>query len=263
MHAGMNDKTFIITRPAEDARRFMQAARGVGARVISMPVIDIHFLDDAVIPALDFQAVAITSANGARAIARRPACERARLTKAVALTVGPASSAAAREAGFSRIMQAGGDVAALIDMARQRLRPEDGPVLYASGAITRGELERHLGEFGFHVHRAVLYEARPATELNAQTRQALAEAAGVVALYSPRSARIWAELVRGAGLAAAAARWRHACLSANVAAALREALPEAGDVLVAPRPREEDMLAMLGLAAGAGKAGGDASRQEA
>ena len=242
-------QSFIITRPAEDARRFIAAARAAGASVVAMPVIGIHFRDDAAIPVLDFQAVAITSANGARAIARRAASERQRITQAAALTVGPASSAAARAAGFSRIMQVeGGDVAALIALAKARLKPDDGPLLYASGAVTRGELEKHLGAAGFAVHRVMLYEARPAAALNDETRLALTEGApGTVALYSPRSATIWARLVREAGLAAAAGRWRHACLSANVAKALGEALPQAREVIVAPKPREEAMLEMLGL----------------
>ncbi len=248
-HGGMSRQRFIITRPAEDAARFIAAARSAGADVVAMPVIGIRFHDDAPIPARDFQAVAITSANGARAIARRGAREREHLGRALALTVGPASSAAARNAGFARIMQAeGGDVAALIELAKARLRPADGPILYASGAVTRGDLEQHLGAAGFEVHRAVLYEARPATTLNDAARKALTmEPPGTVALYSPRSARIWARLVREAGLAAEAARWRHACLSANVARALDKVLPEAGEVMIAPHPREEAMLQMLGL----------------
>ncbi len=244
----MTRQTFIITRPAEDAQRFTAAARRAGARVIAMPVIAIHFRDAVALPARPWQAVAITSANGARAIGRMPAAQRQAITQARAVTVGPASSAAARAAGFTDILQAGGDVAALITTVRETLRPDDGPILYASGAITRGALEEELGAAGFAVHRAVLYEARPAEALNEAARRALAEdAPGTVALYSPRSAKIWAELVKAAGLAEQAARWRHACLSANVAHALRAALQGCDDVRIAPEPREEAMLRMLQL----------------
>ncbi len=239
---------FIITRPAEDARRFINAAKTAGASVVSMPVMDIHFIDGAAIPDKPWQAVAITSANGARAIARRadaPALARAR-----AVTVGPASTRAALDAGFLHVLQAPGDVSALIRTVKTQLHPRAGPILYASGAITRGALERRLAEAGFEVHRAVLYEARPAQRLGEEARAALmSEKPGTVALYSPRSARIWGELVRKERLADQAGRWRHACLSRNVAHALREALPEARHVVVAPHPREEDMLRMLGLPA--------------
>ena len=237
---------FIITRPAADAERFIGAARAAGARVVSMPVIDIHFRDDVPVPPRRWQAVAITSANGARAIARR--ADVGAITRALAVTVGPASTRAALQAGFVHVLQAAGDVAALIETVKSRLRPADGPVLYASGAVTRGQLERHLGGAGFEVRRAVLYEARPAAALSAEARAALvSDEIGTVALYSPRSARIWGDLVRQAGLAKRAARWRHACLSPNVAQALRAALPGVQDIRVSPRPRERDMLHMLGL----------------
>ena len=67
------------------------------------------------------------------------------------------------------------------------------------------------------------------------------------ALYSPRSATIWAELLRAANLPVA--RLTHACLSGNVAQSLRAALPDVGRVMIAPEPEEGALLAMLGLAA--------------
>ena len=157
---------------------------------------------------------------------------------------------AALDAGFLHVLQAArNDVRGVIETILARLKPEGGPVLYASGAVTRGDLQGALEQAGFEVARAVLYEARPAQALNDEARRALAtEEPGTVALYSPRSARIWARLIKDAGLEQPAARWRHACLSQNVAAALREELPEAaGRIAVSPAPREEAMLSMLGL----------------
>lgn len=242
------EEPFIVTRPAVDAARFLQAARNAGRRVLSMPVIDIHFLDDAPVASCSWQAVAITSANGARAIARRT--DRAHLVQAKAVCVGPASTQAALEAGFLHVLQAArGDVEGVIETVRTHLRPQNGPILYASGAITRGALEKRLAAEGFEVVRQVLYEARPAERLTAETQAALRKERGTVALYSPRSAKIWARLTHEAGLAEQAGKWRYACLSANVAAALREALPAAHAVAVAPRPQEEALLRMLRLIA--------------
>ena len=239
---------FIVTRPAPDAARFLHAAERAGRSALSMPVIDIHFLDDAPIAPRPWQAVAITSANGARAIAQR--ADRAHLVRAKAVCVGPASSAAALKAGFLHVLQAPrGDVEGVIDVIRSHLKPADGPILYASGAVTRGALEKRLAADGFEVVRHVLYEARPAERLTPETEAALRAEEGTVALYSPRSAKIWARLVREAGLAERAGQWRYACLSTNVAAALREALPAAHAIEVAPRPEEEALLRMLGLIA--------------
>jgi len=244
----MSDRrTFIITRPASDSARFIEAVRKAGHAVLSSPLLSIRFLDAADMPDRDWQAVAVTSANGARAIARHPMRER--IVRAKAVTVGPASTRAAREAGFSDVLQAQGDVEAVIRLVRERLDPEAGPILYASGAVTRGDLEGELSASGFEVVRVVLYEAVRAECLSREVRDFLAsDGRGTVALYSPRSAKIWAALARVAGLEAEAARQDYGCLSHNVERALRGELAVSGRVTVPERPDEAAFLEALGLA---------------
>jgi len=241
----MND-VLVITRPVEDAAALKAAAEAAGWKVLSMPLLSIRFRDDVHLPALKWQAVAITSANGARAIARLKGRES--LVQAKAVVVGAASARAVREAGFGTIVQARrNDVQGVIDAVRRTCRPEAGPVLYASGAVTRGDLQQALREAGFDVRRVVLYEAVAAQALSEETRQALREETGWVALYSPRTAKVWAQLVARAGLGQAAARWRHACLSRNVAETLHRHLPQAGQVFVAEKAEEAAMRRLLGL----------------
>ena len=240
-------ETFIITRPAEDAGRFIAAVERAGHEVLRAPLLSIRFREDVALPDADWQAVAITSANGARAIARLPGRER--IVRARAVTVGPASTQAAKDAGFTTIIESeGGDVRAVIATIKARLDPAAGPLLYASGAITRGDLEGELSAAGFDVRRVVMYEAIRAERLpDDVTAHMRAGRPATVALYSPRSATIWAELLRREDLSAA--RLTHACLSANVAAVVREKLPAATEVLTSPAPEEGALLAMLGLAA--------------
>ena len=240
-------RTFIITRPASDSARFMEAVRKAGHAVLSSPLLSIRFREDADMPDRDWQAVAVTSANGARAIARHPMRER--IVRAKAVTVGPASTKAARAAGFSDILQAQGDVEAVIRLIRERLDPDAGPILYASGAVTRGDLEGELSTSGFEVLRAVLYEAVKVPLLSGEVRDFLASGRrGTVALYSPRSAKIWAALAREAGLEAEAARQDYGCLSRNVERSLRGELAVSGRVTVPQRPDEAAFLEALGLA---------------
>ena len=243
---GEGQRIFIITRPVADSGRFMEAVRAAGHAVLSSPLLEIRLDAAAGIPSRPWQAVAMTSANGAKAIAAHPAREA--LIKALAVTVGPASSAAARAAGFTRILQAKGDVKALISTIMEKLKPHDGPILYASGAITRGDLQGELTLSGFDVSRVVLYEAVRATELSQPVRAHLTSGKGAaVALYSPRSAKVWGHLADAAGLADAACAMTYACLSQNVARALREALPRARDILIPETPDEPALLRMLGL----------------
>ena len=234
----------IVTRPLADARPLCRRLAAAGHGVILAPLLSIVPLDDPAIPERSYQSVLISSANGARALKGRAELER--LKPVMAIAVGPASAAAARSTGFSRVEQADGDVAALARKAVALLRPGDGPLLYGSGAVTAGDLASSLEEAGFTVDRVIAYEAQPADALPQPCAAAVAAGeADAVLLYSPRTARIWSALVAEAGLTAVAARLVHYCLSENVADAVRCGLGAAIAVQVAPRPDEAALLEMI------------------
>ena len=234
----------IVTRPEGDAAPLAQKLETAGHKVILAPLLSIRPVDRLEIPERNYQAVLITSANGARALDGR--AELARLRTATAIVVGPASAKAAARAGFGRIEQADGDVHALVRSTVALLRPGDGPLLYVSGVVTAGDLAAKLQASGFQVDRVVAYEARGAETLPAQCTAAIAagDADGVL-LYSPRSARIWAGLVEGAELSRAVMQMVHYCLSENVAGALRESLADGIAVQVARRPNESALLELI------------------
>lgn len=234
----------IVTRPAEDAAPLCRRLAAAGHEPILSPLLEIRPVTGLAIPPGNYQAVLITSANGARVLAGRPGIER--LKQAVALAVGPASAEAAREAGFGHVVAAGGDVAALARMALATLHPEDGPLLYVSGAVTGGGLASSLAASGFEVDTVIAYEALPAAALPEPCAAALEEGkADGVLLYSPRTARIWVKLVEAAGLVPAAARLTHYCLSGNVAAAVRDGIGDNVPLQVASRPDESALLEMI------------------
>jgi uroporphyrinogen-III synthase len=240
---------FIVTRPEEDAGAVAAQLAGAGHEVVLAPLLAI-VARPAAIPRRAYQAVLVTSANGARALALHR--ERGRLTDVAVWTVGPASAKAMREAGWRDVRQAGGgDVKALIAEAKRDLDPAQGPLLYAGGETVSGDLEGALGAGGFAVDRVVLYAAEPAATLPAPAAEALAagRSGDGVLLYSPRTAAIWGRLVTAAGLGATAAKLSHLCLSPAVAARVAEAFPDA-PVAVAERPDEAAMVA-LALAVGA------------
>lgn len=235
----------IVTRPEEDALPTARALEALGHAPILAPLLEIVGLPDAQIPVGDFQAVLVTSANGVRAFAARAGIERLRDTLAV--VVGPASAGAARESGFRKVATAEGDLASVIRWVRGHLSPEAGPLLYPSGAVTAGDVVGELGALGYEVHRAVLYEARPASALPEAAASALHDGtADGVTLYSPRTASIWARLATAAGLAEQAARLMHYCLSANVASAVRSGLGDHCPVSVAETPDEPALLRLMG-----------------
>lgn len=224
-----------VTRPGEDAVSLTKKLEAMGHQVIAAPMMAITPRAAVTIPDLEFQAIAITSANGIRTLS-----QPGQLTSLRTLTVGPQSLRAAIALGF-RAEARGGDVNGLAAFIRAELDPANGPILYLSGDETSGDLEAQLNAAGFACHRAILYDAVPAKSLGDAGEALRIGTLDAVLLYSPRTARIWRALLAAAGLEQAAARVLHLCLSRNVAAVL----PETWNAITASSPNETAMLALL------------------
>jgi uroporphyrinogen-III synthase len=142
------------------------------------------------------QAILLTSANGARALA-----EATHQRSRPVLAVGDTTAATAEGLGFSNVTSATGDGAALAALVRQRLDAKAGPLLHVSGTEIGFDLVEALGKDGFEVQRVALYEAREADSLPASAVAALqARALDVATFFSPRAAALFAELVHKASL---------------------------------------------------------------
>lgn len=224
-----------VTRPEEDAEPLRLKLEIMGHEAVMAPLLAIRPRQGVAIPDLPWQAVAVTSANGIRALPPDHDLHGLRM-----LAVGPQSLKAATQAGFTAEAH-GGDVDGLAAFVRSALDPKAGPILYLSGAETAGDLAAQLASAGFDCRRLVLYDAVPAQSLGAAEAALREGALDAVLLYSPRSARIWRSLVEAAGLGAAAGKLIHLCLSRNVAAALPDRWPRR----LAAAPDEASMLALL------------------
>ncbi len=230
----------LVTRPRREAEALAQRLREKGLEVTIEPMLEIVELRRS--KPLDFsgvQACLVTSASGARALAEA-GCAR----EVPVYAVGEASADAAREAGFASVDCAGGDSAALVRRAAERLDPAAGALLHASGVEVSGDLAGALRARGFKVRREVLYRARAAKALSPGLRSALEDGAIDLALFfSPRSAATFVELIDEAGLAAACAPIEAFFLSPAVA--------EAGGALdwqrawTASRPDQEALVELV------------------
>lgn len=227
----------VVTRPEEDGAKLAQALLAMGHEVVSAPLLQIEFLPAPEIPARDWQAVVGTSANSFASLAKHP--RLASLTPLACACIGPASAQAAKQIGFRDIRISGGGLSELKELIAREFSGKAGPLLYVSGEVVSGELQLP----GLEVVRVVAYRAVPAKQLPRQLMAALqAGRLDGVLLYSPRSARIWAGLVREAGLSSQARNVLHYCLSANVAAALPDGFP----ARIAAAPVDDEMLALAG-----------------
>lgn len=216
-----------ITRAAPENARTAERVRALGHEAILAPLISIA-PDPDFDPELDgVQALLFTSINGVRAFANASAERSVRV-----LTVGDATAAFARDAGFARVQSADGDVAALAHLTQSALDPRDGALVHISGEDIAGALLSTLRAVGFQIERRVAYEAHLAQTLpEPLTRTDI----DVVLFHSPRT--IGAFLKLGAPNAA---RMRAGCLSHTISALARTI--SWADIVVAPAPREDVLL---------------------
>jgi uroporphyrinogen-III synthase len=233
----------LITRPREDAEPFARALTALGHETVMEPLLDVVFLPGPPLDLIGVQALVLTSANGARAVARRT---EARNIAVVA--VGPATAGAARAAGFAHVSESSGEgVQALASFVQHTLRSSDGALLHPAGSMTAGDLTGALETCGFRVRREVIYDAQPVDHLSGAVVADLS--AGLIdaaTFFSPRTAALFVELAEEENLESALEGVRAICLSPAVAAALVPVRFRA--IKVAEKPSQDAMLAAIGPA---------------
>jgi uroporphyrinogen-III synthase len=227
----------LVTRPAADAERTAQALRARGHKVTVAPALQFEAIADVAF-AGPFTAIAMTSANAARALMSHP--QRAELTPLRVFTVGWHTAAAAQAAGFARIESADGGLPDLVRLIAASLR--GGRVLYLAADDRSGDLAGALAAYGIAVDTVVIYRMVTNPRLAQELSAAIDDRLDGVLHYSRRSAQSFLVGARTAGLLDAALRLTHYCLSSEVAAPLSAA--GAASVKVAPQP---DVAALMRL----------------
>jgi uroporphyrinogen-III synthase len=233
----------LITRPEEDAVAIAALLRARGHLPVIAPLIHVQDREGPELPLTGIQAVLATSANGVRALAARTTRRDVPL-----YAVGPQTAEAARAAGFAVVHSAEGDATMLVEFVGALADPVKGALLHAAGAETAGRVRQALQAKGFTVESTVLYDAVPVTLLPENARAALQEhSLDGVLLFSPRSAKTFANLITEAKLASACEKLQAYCISAATAAALTPLT--FARVAVAGQPNQEAMLALISPAA--------------
>ncbi|MEO0960933.1 MAG: uroporphyrinogen-III synthase [Pseudomonadota bacterium] len=234
----------LVTRPEPDASALADMLLALGHEVLVAPVMQVVVREFS-IDLSGVQAVLFTSANGVRAFAEQIGVPPNGLT---AFAVGKASAQVARDAGWTRVEAADGDVDALAALVTARLSPKEGPLIHVSGKAAAGDLAGTLNASGFTVNRVVGYEARLVDTLPETIASGLSsgDLDGVL-LFSPRSARVLADLAEKAGLSGKLAAIDAYCLSPAVADALtaRISAPNSINCKVATVPETPHLIALL------------------
>lgn len=221
----------LVTRPEAEAARTAALIVAAGHEPVVAPMLEVVIARDARLDLAGVQAVALTSGNAVRALAQLDDC--ASLRSLPTFTVGGATAKQARAQGFSRIISAEGDGAALIAEIAARLRPADGAVLWATGRDRAVDLASVLGQRGFSVRMVEVYRTEAIGHLPREACDAMSQAgsqvgsgtastAGIdaVTIFSRRTAEAYLAAVVADGVIEQARRTPTSVISAEAAAPL-------------------------------------------
>lgn len=228
----MSPSRILVTRSEPGASETAERLKALGYR----PIVEPLFAVEPIAASLPwFDALAFTSANGVRVFATLNGRRSAPV-----FCVGARTAEAAREAGFSDVTSADGDVAALAGLIQGRLPPK-ASLLHTGNEESRGDLAGQLKAAGREAIFVATYRAAPVS----QPGPALAvhlrgePAFDALLVHSPRGAAI---LGGFAGSAPARAGLDVAAISAAAAAPLESF---AKRIEIAASPNETALLDTL------------------
>jgi uroporphyrinogen-III synthase len=231
----------LVTRPEPDATRQAELLAARGHEPVLAPLLAIETATDAPLDLDAAQALIVTSRNALRALATHR--DLAASSQLPLFAVGKATAKAAAELGFAKVTSGPGTGEGLSRLIADALDPNAGALVHLAGETVAFDLKSALQAKGFTLRQPVLYRAVPATRLP-ESALALLNAGKLdgVILMSPRTAAIFAALVVRHEALTQASRLDCYCLSAAVAQAVE---PLKARAIVAARPTEEDVLALL------------------
>jgi len=236
----------LVTRPEPDALKLRAVLEEHGHEATVEPLLSVSFDAPDPIDLEGVQALIATSRNALRALKSHPLLGEAR--KLPLFAVGRSTAAEGRTLGFEMVVTGAGTAQQLVAHIVSVSEPSAGLLLHLAGdrlaADLKGELELH----GFRVLQPVVYHMQAANALSDDTVEQLAmgEIEGVI-LMSPRTATIYASLMRKHGLTSVARRLIHFCLSEATARRLQTLGPVRSES--AEMPRLEEVLALIDAAA--------------
>ncbi len=221
----------LLTRPAAQSQRFardLRAAVPFSLQITISPLMSPVLMPDAV-PTIPVAALIFTSETGVQAYA----AQSARIAP-LAYCVGDRTARAAHALGMQTV-SADGDAEALI--ARIKAQAPAGPLLHLRGRDARGDIAPRLTAAGLPAETAIVYDQQPCP-LTVTARRILRGVAPVIVpLFSPRSARLFAQM------AEPLAPLRIVAMSRAVADAVDPAL--SARVSIAQKPTGDAMIAAV------------------
>lgn len=206
-------RRILNTRPLNDSAELTETLEALGCEVLSEPLLKIQFHDVQHPDMSKIQALVFTSRNGVRAFIRGSS-----LRETPVYAVGDGTASFAREVGFAAVESGGGNIESLVALIDRKADPDSGALLHIAGSVTAGDLSGELLGHGYSVERLVMYDAQISSALSTRTINALRNGeVDDVVFFSPRTARVFVELVTRYDVQALFDRIDALCLSTAVA----------------------------------------------
>lgn len=229
----------LVTRPEPGLSRTAARLTAIGMTALRLPLSRTVPLVEGVAEAVRSEAdvLVATSAAAVSAVAGRVA------PSTPIWTVGVATAAAARRAGFMQVFAGPGDGTGLAARLAADL-PAGTRALYLAGRIRSPDLEDGIAATGIALEVVDVYDTLSIDYKAQSLTQALGKKpCDAVLVYSRFAARRLGALI-AENDPPALAQTAFCCLSDNVAAGLHESAGRR--VLIAARPEEDALLALLG-----------------
>jgi len=232
----------LVTRPQPGAAQTAAALHERGHEPIVAPLFQIEILSKVDPKAAEWAAILLTSASALAGILK--SAGRSAWRGVPVFAVGDRTAQAARDAGFTNVTSAAGNVNDLIGVVAAQLKPP-ARLLYLAGEERTGDLAGALQAKNFAVDTIVVYRFLTVPALPEVAATALADGLDGVLHFSRRGADAFLIAARNSRLLDAAVnRPIHFCMSEQVAAPLRQA--GAARIQVAARPNEDALLELCG-----------------
>jgi uroporphyrinogen-III synthase len=207
----------LVTRAEPDATALATRLHALGHSTTISPLLDIEMLPVPLDAGDGCTAVLATSRNGLLSLR---ASEQALSTvnHLPIFTVGTATAKLARDMGFEDVVAGPGTAAELVPLIARRY-PKRARFAHLAGDHLAFDLAGVLTAAGHDVKSIEVYRSIAATALRADAEDAVRQQKlDAVILMSPRTARIWSDIVNIADMPAR--KIAHICLSTAVANAL-------------------------------------------
>lgn len=237
----MTGRRVLVTRPEPGAGTTAERLAELGFLPLVLPLTEIRALSlGAWPPAAEFDAVAVTSANALRHAPPGLITMYARLP---CFAVGPETAAAARQAGFTAVVEGPGGADALSSRILETL-PQGARLLYLCGKVRLDRFESLLAGGGMLVMAVQTYDTAAIAIAEASVMELTGgEPIDAVLLHSANGASSFSALAARDGLKRYFAETACFCLSPRIADSLNGI--DRKRIHVTIRPDEAELLALL------------------